>query len=366
MSCPFKPLHPSSPVAGGSGHKHHQSDGGGQNINKVITFMQASPDAAFLLDQDGKIIYRNKASQLMFVTNPTGLALTSIFSFIPHPHSSSSFTTASVSSWDDLATNLTSEPQHHHVVIVTGNGGDDDDNNQFAFTLNLLKLPSELMDNKDILALAYVIPAHDGVNKDGMRPSNEEEELHTIAEGGSIAMPVELQLKEKLLLRHMQDVVQASLDPMFSIREDGKIAMANDVAVELFGYNHDELVGLSIATICSTAREMQNILNFIKAPSINKQQITKATTKSGQELSIELGLSLNQTFSGGNTPIYFAHMKDLTALEEQKTEIEHKDTLCQQMINASFDPMVSSFVWHMCSFIIPYIISYLIRFTVCY
>ena len=222
------------------------------------------------------------------------------------------------------------------------------------------------MDNKDILALAYVIPAHDGVNKNGMRPSTDEEELHTIAEGGSIAMPVELQLKEKLLLRHMQDVVQASLDPMFSIREDGKIAMANDVAVELFGYNHDELVGLSIATICSTAREMQNILNFIKAPSINKQQITKATTKSGHELSIELGLSLNQTFSSGNTPIYFAHMKDLTALEEQQTEIEHKDTLCQQMINASFDPMVSSFVWHMCSFIIPYIISYLIRFTVCY
>ena len=37
--------------------------------------------------------------------------------------------------------------------------------------------------------------------------------------------------------------------------------------------------------------------------------------------------------------MYFIYMKDLSILEEYKAQIQHKDTLCQAMINASFDPM---------------------------
>jgi PAS domain S-box-containing protein len=275
--------------------------------------MQGSPDAAFLLDHEGKIVHRNKAAQLMFVTNVHQMSFCSIFSF-----------TKQLSlSWDDLAKTLTSEPQHHDATVI------ENDGSHLGFRLNLVRLPPELMGdaNKDIFACAYVTPAHDHNHENGMLRDG----IPSIAE--------EEGTESKQIRNHMTDVVSASLDPMMVLHENGTIAMANDPAVHLFGYSHSELVGKDIASICPTAREVQNILNFMHAPSVNKQQTTTVTTKSGKELSIELGLSLNQSFAGSNAPVYFAHMKDLTTLEEQREEIEHKDTLCQAMINASFDPM---------------------------
>jgi PAS domain S-box-containing protein len=195
------------------------------------------------------------------------------------------------------------------------------------FTLNLCKLPAELIN--DCFALAYIIPAHDKLSKDG---SPEKNDMQSIAKQ-SIAEECSTDVEQKQLQDRMKDVVNASLDPMFALTNDGKIVVANAAAVNAFGYSHDELEGKSIATICPTAREVQNILNFMHLESsLNKKQKTKATTKAGDDLSVELGISVNQNMS--NESIYFAHMKDLS-------EIEHKDDLCQQMINSSFDPMFS-------------------------
>jgi PAS domain S-box-containing protein len=137
----------------------------------------------------------------------------------------------------------------------------------------------------------------------------------------------------------MKDVVQASLDPMFGLFEDGTIGEANNPAVQLFGYTYEEFIGRDITSICPTAREIQSVLRFMHAPHTNKQQLTTAIDKSGRELSIQLGLSLNQSFGATKELVYFAHMKDLTEFEAHKSEIEHKDNLCQAMINASFDAM---------------------------
>lgn len=232
--------------------------------------------------------------------------------------------------WDDLAKNLTtSEPQHHDVAVL------ENDGTQLDFRMNIVKLPVELMGdaNRDVFACAYVTPAHDyEIDK------KQKNDINVIEEEEGVTVPEKV---DEELLRHMKYVVQASLDPMFSLYENGTISVANDPAVHLFGYSHEELFGKDIASICPTARQVQNILAFMHAPSTNKQQFTIATDKSGKELSIELGLSLNEHFDGSDKPVYFAHMKDLTALEEQKSEIEHKDTLCQAMINASFDSMFS-------------------------
>lgn len=321
MSCPFKHIAAATPLASSltsdAINTNSANHGGNNSVNKLVTYIQASADAAFLLDREGKIVYRNRAARLMFLTNDmNNMSISSIFQFTQPP--------SDLSTWDDLATNLTSEPQHHDVTVLEEGGI------KLAFTLNLVKLPNELMgdDNQDVFACAYVIPAHDDQNGS---PKNDN--MHSIAEEGS------MDDNQQLLHNHMRDVVQANLDPMLCIQEDGKIAIANDAAVHVFGYSHDEFNGKSLASICPTAREVQNILSYMHVPSIKKQQITTATTKAGMKLSIELGLSLNQTFSGSSEPICFAHMKDLTTLEEHKAELEHKDNLCQAMINASFDPM---------------------------
>ena len=201
-----------------------------------------------------------------------------------------------------------------------------DDGVELPFTLNLCKLPAELIN--DCFALAYIIPAHDKLSKDG---SPEKNDMQSIAKQ-SIAEECSTDVEQKQLQDRMKDVVNASLDPMFALTNDGKIVVANAAAVNAFGYSHDELEGKSIA-ICPTAREVQNILNFMHLESsLNKKQKTKATTKAGDDLSVELGISVNQNMS--NESIYFAHMKDLV-----KSNI--RMIYSQQMINSSFDPMFS-------------------------
>ena len=214
-----------------------------------------------------------------------------------------------------------SDPLHYDVAVLEGDG------TKLDFRMNVVKLPDNIMGeaNRDVFACAYVIPTHD-------HERDVEKKMSSIAEDDQTEENTQLK-------RHMKDVVQASLDPMFCVLENGTIGVANDPAVQLFGYTHEELKGKDVSTICPTAREVQNVLHFMNAPSINQHQITTATDKSGTKLSIELGLSLNQNFAGSSKPVYFANMKDLTALETHKSEIEHKDNLCQAMINASFDPM---------------------------
>lgn len=290
----------------------------------MITQMQRSPDAAFLLDVEGNIIYSNKAAQLMINLNVHEMSICSLFSFVetcPYGASTSS------SCWDDISNGMTnSDPQHHDVFIL------DNDGTKLDFHLSIVKFPTDLLGeaNRDVFACAYVMPSHD-----------HERDIQRQKSGGmqSIAEEGTEQDNEEQLLRHMKDVVQASLDPMFAINENGNITVANDPAVQLFGYTRSELIGKDVTSICPMAREVQNILDFMHAPSINQQQIATAVNKAGTELSIELGLSLNQNFANSTKHVYFAHMKDLTELEKHKSEIEHKDNLCQAMINASFDPM---------------------------
>lgn len=310
MSCPFRHLHPNSaqPTSAAANDRNDN----GSKVNNLLTFMQGSPDAAFLVDHEGKVVYRNKAAQLMFLTNVHQMSLCSIFSF------------AQSDCWDQLVEGLSaSEPEHHDVTVV------ENDGSSLAFRLNLVKLPPELMgdENSEVFACAYVTPAHDYDSQKGAR----NRKLHSISEDDAT--------NEEQLHGHMKDVVQASLDPMFSVHENGTIILGNDAAVTLFGHSHKELEGMDIASICKSARELQQILSFIHAPSINKQQITSATAKDGKKLCIELGLSLNTSFAGSDEPVYFAHLKDISQMEEHKSEIEHKDNLCQAMINASFDPM---------------------------
>jgi len=108
MACPFKQIVPSSSVAGDLSSSLKQAEvslakentkllyAGDNNINRIVAFMQEYPDATFLLDHDGKVVYRNKAAQLMFPINLNGTSLCSVFSFT-YP--------STTTTWDDLVLN---------------------------------------------------------------------------------------------------------------------------------------------------------------------------------------------------------------------------------------------------------------------
>ena len=305
MSCPFK--HMSNPSS------RHTANAA--TFNKLVTFMQGSPDAAFLLDKEGKIVYRNKAARLLFLTDVDNMNFCSLFSFCE----------PSAGCWDELAKDLsTTKPSHHSVTVQV------DDDISLKFRVNFVKLPSGMVGHldgitEDPFACAYVIPAPPEVSKHGK--THESELVNELTKGTNDQHH-----------QHMRDVVEASLDPMFSIFESGVIWMANDAAIQLFGYPNCELSGRNIAEICQLAREEQKKLHDAN-DTTHKHLRATAVNRYGMDIPVDLSIRLMTSFDCTEEKVYFIHMKDCSLLEEHQAEIRHKDELCKAMINASFDPM---------------------------
>ena len=327
MSCPFKHLAATSSSASPPPSPKGVADKS-PVLNKLVVFMQRSADAAFLLDAEGTIIFRNKAAQLMFLTNVNNMSFCSLFS------------STKGDCWDSLAQNLQAgEPSSYNVNVI-----DEEDGSTLGFRVSLVKLSPEMMGdedtNNDLFACAYVTPSHDHAHELGKIDSMDRG-IHKIMEDTS----------DHHLESHMKDVVEACGDPMFGVGEDGTIICANGFAVHMFGYSHEELVQMNISNICPVVRDIQKIAQCMNGSAMKQcmigsamkhhEQKTRTLHKKGQVLNVELCLSLNNSFAGSGTPVYFAHFKDLSAFEDHATELEHKDNLCQAMCNASFDPMFS-------------------------
>ncbi len=320
MSCPFKHLAATSALPPSQGVADKSAI-----LNKLIVFMQRSPDAAFLLDAEGTIIFRNKAAQLMFLTNVDNMSFCSLFS------------STKGHCWDDLARNLQAgDPSSHDVSVI-----DEKDGSTLGFRVSLVKLSPEMMGdegiNNEVFACAYVTPAHDHVHEKGDstgrlgKMDSMDRCIHKIMEDVSDHFE-----------RHMKDVVEACGDPMFCVLENGTIGMANAFGVHMFGYSLEELVTMNISSICPVVRDIQKIAQCMNGSAMkHHEQKTRALHKSGRVFNVELCLSLNNSFAGSEEPVYFAHFKDLSAFEDHKTELAHKDNLCQAMCNSSFDPMFS-------------------------
>ena len=325
MSCPFKHLAATTPASPPSPTGVADKSA---SLNKLVVFMQRSPDAAFLLDAEGTIIFRNKAAQLMFLTNVNQMNFCSLFS------------STRGDCWDSLAKNLQAgEPSNHDVTVI-----DEKDGSTLGFVVSLVKLSPEMMGhddtNNDVFACAYVTPAHDHDGHEKVSSGSRgrlgkvdsmDRCIHKIVEDVSEHFD-----------SHMKDVVEACGDPMFCVFEEGTIGCANGYAAQMFGYSRETLAGMNISSICPVVRDVQKIAQCMNGSSMkHHQQKTRAFHKSGRSFNVEMCLSLNNSFAGSEEPVYFAHFKDLSALETHESELEHKDNLCQAMCNASFDPMFS-------------------------
>ena len=330
MSCPFKHLHPAKSAFSSSSQPHSPTgvaDNKNSSLNKLVYFMQSSADAAFILNVEGKIIYRNKAAQLMFLTDVNQMSFCSLFS------------STKGDCWDGLARNLQAgDPTSHDVHVI-----DSKDGSALGFRVTLIKLSPEMMGdgdtNNDVFACAYVTPAHDYAHeKKGSSGGSRLGKADSMDRGIHKIME---DISDKFE-SHMKDVVEACGDPMFSLFENGEIGMANGFAVEMFGYSPEELVQMNISSICPVVRDIQKIAECMNGSAMrHHEKKVYAIHKTGRRFNVELCLSLNHSFAGSEERVYFAHFKDLSAFEEHQSEIKHKDNLCQAMCNASFDPMFS-------------------------
>jgi len=279
--------------------------------------MQGSPDAAFLLDKEGKIISSNKAARQLFLTNVDNMSFCSLFTF----------TNEADQCWDNVAKDLkTSKPSRHCVIV------DVDDSTTLKFRVNFVKLPNGMLGQlenipHDPFACAYVIPLSPNFSKYGA--AHESNLVNKLTTGTSSSHQ-----------EHMRDIVEASLDPMFSVFESGVIWMANDAAIQFFGYPKCELSGRNIAEICYHAREEQKKLQDAN-DTTHKHLRATAVNRYGMDIPVDLSIRLVTSFDCTEEKVYFIQMKDCSMFEEHHAEIKHRDELCKAMINASFDPMIA-------------------------
>ena len=140
----------------------------------------------------------------------------------------------------------------------------------------------------------------------------------------------------------VRDTVDASFDPMFTLTETGIIVVANQAAVDIFGYTLEELVGQDISMLCGGDhgprhdQYMKAYLETGRARVIGKQRVVLARKKDGSEFPVELGVK--EIYEEGQR-FFCGFMKDVSAQQKHELELQHRESLMQGMINASFDPM---------------------------
>ena len=142
---------------------------------------------------------------------------------------------------------------------------------------------------------------------------------------------------------HLQHIVDASFDAMFSIDEVGKILMVNEAAVKLFGWTREEMLGQNIGMIAGQGEgkhHMKYMMAYKKSGKSKimgtKREVT-AVKKDGTEFVAELGI---KEIQHGSERFYAGFLKDLTQEKKHLAEMKQREEIAQAAIDASFDPML--------------------------
>jgi PAS domain S-box-containing protein len=129
-------------------------------------------------------------------------------------------------------------------------------------------------------------------------------------------------------------MVEASLDPVFTISSDGIIQMVNSAACRLFQYTQEEFVGSNISIIAGGIHEehhdgyMENYLLTKEAKVMGKRRRLPAKRKDGCEFVIELSVVEIR----GQQHLFCGFVRDLT-------DILASQALVTSILDAALDPL---------------------------
>lgn len=299
----------------------------------VASTLSESPQAAFLLNEEGIVLYENPAGKkLVFET--TKHTFDSAAGDPRHSYHFSFFFSFSSSNkpWQDCFDEILNTAgeggtanrtfdvndsgihQDYDVLCKRSNG------TEFNASLRLAKVGACPCCTQFYLC-AYVTPKV-ALDRNNNPFAKEESSLKCI--------------------------LNASFDPVLSIDESGSILMANEAAVEAFGYTNHDLLGQNIKIICGgghAAKHDEYIRNYLDTgvtKIIGKKRVVPARRKDGSEFPVELGIkevSCQDYGMPAGKVVFVAFLKDLSAERQHEQDIQQKANLMQAMINSSFDPM---------------------------
>ena len=205
--------------------------------------IRGSSDAALIVDELGKILAQNAGADKLFGTATSAESEPSASS---QDVSSRLVFSAGARSWADVATSLGDAEQSCNVIILQSDG------EKLTGSARLSKLT------------------------DGTAPctncadcgSNTGKKLYIIyvCALDTSRSKIWSDANELRRLKRIQETVDASFDAMFTIDSKGTILLLNDAAIDLFGYDYNELLGEPISTICGgdhAAKHQQYIGNYV-------------------------------------------------------------------------------------------------------
>lgn len=133
-----------------------------------------------------------------------------------------------------------------------------------------------------------------------------------------------------------QGMINASLDSMLEIDQDGIIRIVNDAACNMFGYSRDEFLGSNVSMICGGGHDihhrayMQRYITTGERHIIGRKRRVPAKRKDGSEFEVEL--SVQEVALSNGKKAFCGFLRDLTLQHNARKTLRKQ----REMIHGKF------------------------------
>jgi two-component system cell cycle sensor histidine kinase/response regulator CckA len=135
----------------------------------------------------------------------------------------------------------------------------------------------------------------------------------------------------------MEMLSAASFEGFF-FHVDGYVHDVNDIACELLGYTHDELLGYKMIQDC-LAPEDEALVRERMANGVEGEYVITLVRRDGSRFRAEVRSKLGQL---GDRPVRVAVFRDVTARERTHASLLENEARLRHILEAAFDVVVTS------------------------
>ncbi len=126
-----------------------------------------------------------------------------------------------------------------------------------------------------------------------------------------------------------RNLLESAADAIIVVDSEGRIIIANDMAVRQFGYSRDELLGASVEMLIPAEYRERHLAwrgDYAGHPHV-RQRVVEAVRKDGSRFSCEVGLSPLHTEEGLIVSVFVRDLTERVRFQEKLDYLAQYDTL---------------------------------------